>query len=92
MTDIESALAPLRAAVQEQGDLVRRLKADKADDVQVKRAVTELKARKKVLEDKELELTKSDHKIDRSKLEDLLKQKFVYDQSFSIYGGKRLHW
>lgn len=53
----------------------------------IKRAVTELKALKKILEEKELELTRQDHKIDRSKLEDLLKQKFVYDQSFSIYGG-----
>lgn len=32
-------------------------------------------------------MTKQDHKIDRAKLEDLLKQKFVFDQSFSIYGG-----
>ena len=28
--------------------------------------------------------------IDRAKLEDLLKQKFFYDMSFSIYGGKVL--
>ena len=27
--------------------------------------------------------------IDRAKLEDLLKQKFFYDMSFSIYGGER---
>ena len=27
--------------------------------------------------------------IDRAKLEDLLKQKFFYDMSFSIYGGKQ---
>ena len=26
--------------------------------------------------------------IDRAKLEDLLKQRFFYDMSFSIYGGK----
>ena len=32
-------------------------------------------------------MTKQDHKIDRTKFEDLLKQRFVYDQSFSIYGG-----
>ncbi|VUZ51915.1 unnamed protein product, partial [Hymenolepis diminuta] len=87
MTDVESILAPLRADVQAQGDLVRRLKTEKANDLDIKRAVTELKALKKILEEKELELTRQDHKIDRSKLEDLLKQKFVYDQSFSIYGG-----
>ena len=36
-----------------------------------------------------LELTKLEEgdTIDRVKLEDLLKQKFFYDMSFSIYGG-----
>ena len=28
-----------------------------------------------------------DKQIDRAKMEDLLKQKFFYDMSFSIYGG-----
>ncbi|VDK39190.1 unnamed protein product [Taenia asiatica] len=87
MADVESILSPLRADVQAQGDLVRRLKSEKANDMEIRRAVAELKARKKLLEEKELELTKQDHKIDRAKLEDLLKQRFVYDQSFSIYGG-----
>ncbi len=27
--------------------------------------------------------------IDRAKLEDLLKQRFFYDMSFSIYGGEQ---
>ncbi len=31
---------------------------------------------------------KMEKQIDRTKLEDLLKQKFFYDMSFSIYGGK----
>ena len=37
-----------------------------------------------------LEITKEEdgNGFDRSRLEDLLKQKFFYDQSFSIYGGK----
>lgn len=39
-----------------QGDLVRKLKQDGAPEIDVKRAVNELKARKKQLEDKELEL------------------------------------
>ena len=29
--------------------------------------------------------------IDRAKMEDLLKQKFFYDMSFSIYGGLSLY-
>merc|ERR1712241_1177901 len=83
----EALLAPLRAAVKEQGDLVRQLKADKAPENDVKKAVAEWKQRKKTLEDKELELRPSEASFDRAKMEDLLKRRFFYDQSFAIYGG-----
>ncbi|CAL1543894.1 unnamed protein product [Lymnaea stagnalis] len=88
MTDpaIEAFLAPLRKAVKEQGDIVKQLKADGAGDIDLQRAVAELKHRKKALEDKELELSPKDA-FDRLKMEDLLKQKFFFDQSFAIYGG-----
>ena len=47
-----------------------------------------LQARKKVLEDKELSLRPKDAAtFDRAKMEDLLKRRFFYDQSFAIYGG-----
>ncbi|XP_053954897.1 glycine--tRNA ligase [Anastrepha ludens] len=85
--EIEAKLAPLRAAVQEQGNLVRELKVKGASEIDIKRAVAELKARKKLLEDRELELTPSVITFDRSKMEDLLKRRFFYDQSFAIYGG-----
>ncbi|OWF40012.1 Glycine--tRNA ligase [Mizuhopecten yessoensis] len=85
-TEIEALLAPLRAAVKEQGDLVRKLKSEKAPDVDIQKAVAELKHRKQALEAKELALSPKDD-FDRAKLEDLLKQKFFFDQSFSIYGG-----
>ncbi|XP_058986336.1 glycine--tRNA ligase [Musca domestica] len=85
--EIEEQLAPLRAAVQEQGNLVRELKANGAAEIDVKKAVAELKLRKKILEDKELELTPTVVTFDRSKMEDLLKRRFFYDQSFAIYGG-----
>jgi len=85
--NIENELAPLRALVKEQGDLVRQLKQNGAPEFDVKKAVTDLKARKKVLEDRELELTVPANSFDRSKMEDLLKQRFFYDQSFAIYGG-----
>lgn len=39
-----------------QGDLVRQLKENKANELDVKVAVNELKKRKKILQDKELEL------------------------------------
>lgn len=52
MDSAEELLAPLRLAVRQQGDLVRKLKEDKAPQVDVDRAVAELKARKRVLEAK----------------------------------------
>lgn len=84
---IEEILAPLRKEVKEQGDLVRKLKSDGAPEIDVKKAVAELKQRKKILEDKELSLAPQLATFDRSKMEDLLKRRFFYDQSFAIYGG-----
>ncbi|CAG2053455.1 unnamed protein product [Timema podura] len=70
-----------------QGDLVRSLKTNGAPELDVKKAVAELKLRKKILEDKELALAPSDATFDRAKMEDLLRRRFFYDQSFAIYGG-----
>lgn len=84
---IEEILAPLRASVKEQGDLVRKLKEEKAPEIDIKKAVAELKTRKKILEDKELSLTPAEELFDRAKMEDLIKRRFFYDQSFAIYGG-----
>ncbi|XP_053693469.1 glycine--tRNA ligase [Sabethes cyaneus] len=84
---IEEILAPLRQAVKEQGDLVRKLKAEGSPEIDVKKAVNELKARKKVLEEKELSLAPAVATFDRARMEDLLKRRFFYDQSFAIYGG-----
>ncbi|PIO60690.1 WHEP-TRS domain protein [Teladorsagia circumcincta] len=49
--EIEAQLAPLRIAVKEYGDLIRELKANGAPKIDIDKAVTELKARKKKLED-----------------------------------------
>ncbi|RZB39530.1 glycine--tRNA ligase [Asbolus verrucosus] len=84
---MEEILAPLRASVKEQGDLVRKLKAEGAPVLDVKKAVTELNARKKLLEEKELSLAPNIVTFDRAKMEDLLKRRFFFDQSFAIYGG-----
>ena len=54
--EIETILAPLRACVKEQGDLVRELKDTGKPELTIKKAVAELKAKKRVLEEKELEL------------------------------------
>lgn len=66
---------------------MRSLKASGAPELDVKKAVAELKSRKKTLEDKELALMPADAFFDRAKMEDLCKRRFFYDQSFSIYGG-----
>lgn len=86
-TQTEKILSPLRDRVKEQGDLVRSLKLQNAPELDIKKAVAELKLRKKILEDKELELAPSSVTFDRAKMEDLLKRRFFYDQSFAIYGG-----
>ncbi|KAF7245763.1 Glycine--tRNA ligase, partial [Varanus komodoensis] len=99
----EALLAPLRQAVRQQdvidqklylnclqffqGELVRKLKEEKAPQVDVDKAVAELKARKRALEAKELSLQPKDDIVDRSKMEDTLKRRFFYDQAFAIYGG-----
>ncbi|XP_070622988.1 glycine--tRNA ligase [Erythrolamprus reginae] len=83
----EALLAPLRQAVRQQGELVRKLKDDKAPQMDVDKAVAELKVRKRILEAKELALQPKDDIVDRLKMEDTLKRRFFYDQAFSIYGG-----
>nr|XP_046227594.1 glycine--tRNA ligase isoform X2 [Scatophagus argus] len=69
------------------GDLLQRLKEKGATEQELSRAVAELKARKKVLEAKELALQPRDDTVDRAKMEDTLKRRFFYDQAFAIYGG-----
>ncbi|EMP29421.1 Glycyl-tRNA synthetase [Chelonia mydas] len=75
------------SCVLPQGELVRKLKEEKAPQVDVDRAVAELKARKRILEAKELALQPKDDIVDRTKMEDTLKRRFFYDQAFAIYGG-----
>ncbi len=67
---------------------MRRLKAAKRPQLEVQAAVAELKVRKKALEQKEAELAPKEEKFERNKLEDLIKRRFMYAQSFSIYGGE----
>ena len=52
----DDVLEPLRMLVKEQGDIVKELKATGRPELEVKKAVAELKTRKKILEDKELKL------------------------------------
>lgn len=66
---------------------MRELKSSGAPQIDVKKAVVELLTRKKALEEKELSLQPQVATFDRFKMEDLLKRRFFYDQSFAIYGG-----
>uniref|UniRef100_A0A3P8TNT2 Glycine--tRNA ligase n=1 Tax=Amphiprion percula TaxID=161767 RepID=A0A3P8TNT2_AMPPE len=77
--NMEEVLAPLRKAVKEQGDLVHQLKEKGASEQEVSRAAAELKARKKILEAKELALQPKDETVDRVKMEDTLKRSGLYD-------------
>jgi len=85
--DHEKILAPYRAAVKEQGDLVRELKSNKVPDLDVKAAVSELKKRKKQLQDKENVLTADEAPLDRAAFEACLKKRFFYGPAFELYGG-----
>ncbi|PAV71205.1 hypothetical protein WR25_26720 [Diploscapter pachys] len=87
VAEIEEQLAPLREAVKEYGDLIRKLKEEGAPKIDIDRAVVELKARKRKLEETEIALSPKETSFDRAKLEDLLKRRFFWDQSFAIYGG-----
>lgn len=83
---MEDVLMPMRMAVKEQGDVVRKLKEEKSDVMTIKAAVQELKKRKKAMEDKELELqAASGPKFDRELFEKSCKQRFIYGASFDIY-------
>jgi len=75
-----------RASVKDQGDLVKKMKEEGAPKADVALAVKELKARKKILEGKELELDPPDN-FDRTKMEETLKRRFFYAPAFEIYGG-----
>ena len=56
------------------------MKAEKAPEIDIKAAVSELKKRKKALQDKENELTSDDIKIDRTAFETCLKKRFFLDK------------
>lgn len=85
--DLEKQLEPFRRDVKEQGDLVRSLKEKNAPKLEIDAAVRILKDRKKALEIKEASLVPQDSFVDKSRLDDVLKRRFFYDLSFSIYGG-----
>jgi len=84
--DQEKQLSALQLRVKEQGDKVRAMKEAKAAAIDIKKEVDELKARRKQLEDLTAELTPKDD-FDKVKMANLVKRRFFYTNSFSIYGG-----
>lgn len=69
--------------------IVQRLKGEERPKLEIQAAVAELKVRKKALENREIELKPKEEKFDRKGLEELLKNRFFYTQSFAIYGGRK---
>lgn len=84
---LEEILAPLRHEVKTQGDLVRSLKQSNAPKAELDQAIKVLNEKKRILESKEESLCPKNSFVDRSRLEDTLKRRFFFDNSFSIYGG-----
>uniref|UniRef100_A0A673CG54 Glycine--tRNA ligase n=1 Tax=Sphaeramia orbicularis TaxID=375764 RepID=A0A673CG54_9TELE len=82
-----SGCTAVKLVLSLQGDLVQQLKEKGASEQELSKAVAELKARKKILEAKELSLQPKNDTVDRVKMEDTLKRRFFYDQAFAIYGG-----
>ncbi|PAV82277.1 hypothetical protein WR25_03174, partial [Diploscapter pachys] len=84
--EVNAKLAPLREAVKEYGDIVKKLKESNSPKEQLDRAISELKNRKKLLEEAEVALAPHEASFDRAKLDDLLKRRFFFEPSFAIYG------
>ncbi|XP_055295151.1 glycine--tRNA ligase-like [Sitodiplosis mosellana] len=80
-------IASLKQLVKEQGDLVRRLKENGTAETELKSAIDELLRRKEKLLETERQSTHDVFSIDRTKFEILVRRRFVYDQSYEIYGG-----
>ncbi|PAA89993.1 hypothetical protein BOX15_Mlig020212g1 [Macrostomum lignano] len=88
LPDSEKAIHPFRVAVEEQGSIVKRLiKEATTSSEELDKAVIKLKNKKQLLKAKLQELSSPIPQVNKVKLDDLIKQRFYYDQSFSIYGG-----
>ena len=77
----------LKAAVTEQAALVRKLKESDPSADELSKAIGELKIRKIALQNAEKSATVLEPKVDRGKFENLMKRRFFYGASFSLYGG-----
>lgn len=66
---------------------MRSLKENNASEIEIKKAVNELVARKRKLEEKEIEFLPVDNSFEKARIEDLLKRRFFFAPSFEIYGG-----
>ena len=77
----------LKAAVTEQAALVRKLKESDPSAGELSKAIGELKIRKIALQNAEKSATVLEPKVDRGKFENLMKRRFFYGASFSLYGG-----
>ena len=77
----------LKAAVTTQAAVVRKLKETDPSADELSKAIAELKIRKVALQNAEKAATVVEAKVDRTKFENLMKRRFFYGPSFSLYGG-----
>lgn len=77
----------LKAAVTQQGAIVRKLKESNPSPDELAAAIDELKIRKLALSNAEKASVVKEPKVDRAKFENLMKRRFFYGAAFSLYGG-----
>ncbi|KAI8823554.1 uncharacterized protein EV422DRAFT_493603 [Fimicolochytrium jonesii] len=85
-TDSKSQLDATKDAVTKQGEVVKKLKLEKASKEQIQPEVDKLVALKEQLKQLSLKEDGAD-KFDRATLESVLLKRFFYAPSFEIYGG-----
>ncbi|XP_031618965.1 glycine--tRNA ligase-like [Contarinia nasturtii] len=77
----------LKELVKEQGDLVRKLKSNGSSEVKLKEAIDELLRLKQELQNNECGSNGDVFSIDHAKFESIMRRRFIYNQSYEIYGG-----
>ncbi|CAJ0943017.1 unnamed protein product, partial [Mesorhabditis belari] len=84
---IEKRLGPLRASVREVAAEIKSLKEREPSSNELPNLLHELKRRKTLLENTELELAPQDASFDRTKIEDLLIDCHFFRPAFSLYSS-----
>lgn len=82
-----SSAQDLDKLVQQQGELIKKLKLENKPKDEVEKEVQKLKELKAKLEEASEKKEKEKNPFNRSAIEDVLQRKFFYRPAFDIYGG-----